>query len=104
MSRSETTANRRRLRWFVALHVGAVSGIYALALVIGGGLATPPFPANERVVAHAQVLAGPSPSLPARQQVPQAGDGSERLGPTLPSDLAPPWSYGSDGRARLSER
>ncbi|MBL8330713.1 MAG: hypothetical protein JNJ71_17890 [Rubrivivax sp.] len=32
-------ATRRRLRWFVALHVGAVATLYGVAHAIGGGWA-----------------------------------------------------------------
>lgn len=35
---------RRRVRLFVALHLGAVGVIYALALIVGGGFVGPPMP------------------------------------------------------------
>lgn len=35
---------RRRVRLFVALHLGAVGAIYALALIAGGGFEGPPMP------------------------------------------------------------
>ena len=35
---------RRRVRLFVALHLGAVGAIYALALIVGGGYQGPPMP------------------------------------------------------------
>ncbi len=35
---------RRRVRLFVALHLGAVGAIYALALLVGGGYQGPPMP------------------------------------------------------------
>jgi hypothetical protein len=37
-------SHRRRVRLFVALHLGAVGTIYAVAMAVGGGLAGPPVP------------------------------------------------------------
>ncbi len=44
---------RRRVRLFVALHVGAVLGLYALAVGLGGGLAMPPLPPQALATAPA---------------------------------------------------
>ena len=92
---------RRRVRWFVALHVGAVAGIYVLALSVGGGYAMPPFPVNERVPAHRSAQA--VDATLARWHGPQLQEHSEPVLSPRSADLAAPWSYGSDGRARLHE-
>lgn len=50
---------RRRVRLFVALHLGAVGTIYALALIVGGGFGGLPMPPLTGAPASA---AGPSPA------------------------------------------
>lgn len=37
-------SQRRRVRLFVAVHLGALGEIYALALIVGGGFEGPPMP------------------------------------------------------------
>jgi hypothetical protein len=102
MSDAEHPTRRRQVRWFVALHLGAVGGMYALALSVGGGYAMPPFPVNERtqwrpVTAATAATVAPRPEPPSP-------DSGERIHLPQTADLAAPWSYGSDGRARVHER
>lgn len=73
---------RRRLRFFAALHLGAVGAIYALAWLVGGGLASAPMPplnvapaaspaerpAPQREAAAAPALATEVSTLPAWAQ------------------------------------
>lgn len=40
---------RRKVGLFVAAHVAAVAGLYGLALAVGGGWASPPFPPDVQV-------------------------------------------------------
>jgi hypothetical protein len=47
-------SHRPRVRLFVALHLAAVGTIYAVALVVGGGLAGPPMPPLAVAMAKAQ--------------------------------------------------
>lgn len=56
---------RRRVRLFVVLHLGAVGAIYALALIVGGGWEGPPMPP----LTVATVTA-PAATLEPRQPVP----------------------------------
>ncbi len=87
----QTTASdqRRRVRWFVGLHLCAVSGIYTLTLVIGGGFATPPFPPDGRVMARAELAAVGASPLPMSRPARRSEDSDE----TLPAqtDITPPW-------------
>ena len=55
-------SRRRRVRLFVALHLGAVGTIYAVALVVGGGLSGPPMPSL--AVAMAKAQPAPEAQLP----------------------------------------
>ncbi len=52
-------SHRPRVRLFVALHLAAVGTIYAVALVVGGGLAGPPMPP----LAVAMAKAHPAPEV-----------------------------------------
>lgn len=54
---------RRRVRLFAALHLGAVGAIYALALFVGGGYAGPPMPATTGVASNAPVAMHAPPPL-----------------------------------------
>ena len=54
---------RRGVRLFIALHVGAVGTIYAIALIVGGGFAGPPMP--PLTVVMAQPPTTPAPLAPA---------------------------------------
>jgi hypothetical protein len=53
---------RRRVRAFVALHLAAVGLIYAIALIVGGGMSGPPMPpltVATATVRHAEPRPGP---------------------------------------------
>ena len=64
-------SQRRRVRFFVALHLGAVGTIYAVAMVVGGGLAGPPMPPLTVAMARPQVApATQHPSVAAPVAVP----------------------------------
>lgn len=90
-------SHRRGLRLFVALHLGAVGAIYAVALAIGGGRAGPPMPPLAAAVAVAATRA----PAPASQVEPTAHlvdpTPSRTEGPsTLPAwtqraEVAAPW-------------
>jgi hypothetical protein len=78
-ARDASTGRRHAVRVFVALHVGAVVAIYAVALAIGGGLASPPLPP--------QAAGGPAGSQrPLVAQVPVAPPSAR------PTAAAPAWS------------
>ena len=54
--------HRRGVRLFVALHLGAVGAIYAVAVVVGGGFSGPPMPPLTVAMASPQAaLATPVP-------------------------------------------
>ncbi len=95
-------SEQRRAVLFVVAHVAAVAGIYLLAMVLGGGLAPPPFPPDLHAAAQHGPVAVPSRAgLPtARQAVPERApwaDASPARQPTgLPvwaqrHEAAPPW-------------
>ncbi|NUZ07390.1 hypothetical protein HQN59_16625 [Schlegelella sp. ID0723] len=50
---------RRRVRIFVALHLGALAMIYAIAWSVGGGFAGPSMPAPDALAAVAQKAEAP---------------------------------------------
>jgi hypothetical protein len=56
-------SQRRRVRFLVALHLGAVGTIYAVAVAVGGGLAGPPMP--PLTVAMARPQAAPATQHPS---------------------------------------
>ena len=83
-------SERRRVRLFVALHLGAMGTIYAVAVVLGEGLAGPPMP--PLTVAMARPQAAPAtqhPSVAAPVAVPAVPaplpDWTSR------SEIAAPW-------------
>ena len=82
--------HRRGVRLFVALHLGAVGAIYAVALVVGGGFTGPPMPPLPLAVAKPQpIAASPAPMV--------AVTGAQTAVPTpLPAwtgraEIAAPW-------------
>jgi hypothetical protein len=100
MTAPRAGGERRRVQIFIVAHMVAVGVIYGVAWTLGGGHATPPFPSNDVVLARAE---------PARAAAtpPRAGRVEAAEMPTsLPDrqEVAPPWTYGDDGRARLRER
>ena len=83
-------SQRRRVRFFVALHLGAVGTIYAVAVVVGGGFAGPPMP--PLTVAMARPQAAPAtqpPSVAAPVAVPVAPSPTPEW--TRRPEIAAPW-------------
>ena len=89
---SQAERQAARLRWFLVAHVLAVLAIYATALAVGGGLASPPFPPDLPARApHAKAMAPRSGNAPA----PQTASLSVREAASLPvaaPDVAPTWA------------
>ena len=90
-----------RLRWFLVAHVLAVVLIYAVALLVGGGLASAPFPPDLPTKAtRAAAARAPAPPPTAKATVTEP-----RAALVLPSaapDLAAPWAQ--DGTVAGSPR
>ncbi len=87
-------AQRRRVRLFVALHLGAVGIIYAVALVLGGGFAGPPVPPVASTLAHASVKLPTSAATPSPAVTDPAANPSVLT--VLPdwtrrAEIPPPW-------------
>lgn len=82
--------HRRRVRRFVALHLGAVCVLYAVAVVVGGGFAGPPMPPLTVAMANPQ-------SIPASPAPIVAVPGAAMVAPApLPqwmtrAEIAAPW-------------
>ena len=98
----EATARRSsRLRWFLAAHVLAVLGLYALALAVGGGLGAMPMPPD----LPSRATARPAP---AQQHTPGAAvprdAAAARVAVDLSSasapDVAAPWAQGATAAPR----
>lgn len=89
---SQAERHAARLRWFLVGHVLAVLAIYATALAVGGGLASPPIPPDLPARAqHAKAMA----PRPVTAPVPQAASLSVREAASLPvaaPDVAPAWA------------
>lgn len=87
---TEDPSQSRRVRLFVALHLGAVGAIYALAVAIAGlaGPSMPPVP-----VAMA-VHEGAPPATRHAAAVPATPDAGETPAPawTQTAEVAPPWA------------
>jgi hypothetical protein len=82
-------AQRRRVRLFVALHLGAVGLIYAVALVLGGGFAGPTMPPVASTLAQASI------KLPVGV-APEGSAVMERsANPPVPTEL-PDWTQRAD--------
>ena len=77
--KQSTEPTRSRSRLMAAAHVAVVLGLYAIALVLGGGFATAPFP----------------PELPPRASNEERPGGGET---PVSTDQAAPWLVGDDGR------
>lgn len=78
-------AQRRRVRLFVALHLGAVGLIYAVALFLGGGFAGPNWPPAASTLALASVQPPANPA-PRGEAVPQP------VAHPLPAAVQPAWT------------
>ncbi len=97
---------KTRVRVIAGLHLLAVVAIYGVALVVGGGLSGPPFPAESRrpgVSAEAVLTALPprglaEPEWTAATVLHRPADEPART----VSDLRAPWSFDPDGRLRLN--
>lgn len=81
---------RRGVRLLVALHLGAVGALYAVAVVVGGGFAGPPMPLLTVAMGSPQpALATPVPITTA----PAAPTGTPAPLPewTRRAEVAAPW-------------
>jgi hypothetical protein len=98
MSHEGHAGDRRRIRRFIAAHLLAVTGVYGLALVIGGGFAAAPFPPDHPVVARSErvpMAAGQAAAIQAatvEDRWPQLADRHE---------VSPPWTYDTNGQAYM---
>ena len=92
---SQAERHAARLRWFLVAHVLAVLAIYATALAVGGGRASPPFPPDLPARApHAKAMAPRPGNAPAARAAPLASL-SVREAASLPvaaPDVAPAWA------------
>lgn len=85
---------RRRVRLFVALHLGAVGLLLAVALVVGGGFAGPTMPPVTSTVALASVKLPTSVAAPTL--VATERDANPSVLTVLPdwtrsAEIPPPW-------------
>ena len=82
--------HRRGVRLFVALHLGAVGAIYAVAVVVGGGFTGPPMPPLTVAMAKSQPIpAMPYPRIPVAA-APMVGP-APRPEWTRRPEIAAPW-------------
>lgn len=86
-----------RLRWFLAAHLLAVLLIYATAVVVGGGLASTPFP-PDRPIKLARTAPHPAPAPNPVSAATPAAPLAPLVLPTAAPDVAPPWAR--DGARR----
>lgn len=84
----DADTHRRRVRVFVALHVGAVLVIYGLALSVGGGLMAPPVP-PDAAMALAPAPARVAVPLPAWREPPATPAATPAW--TQRAEVAAPW-------------
>ena len=110
---------RRKVGLFVAAHVAAVAGLYGVALAVGGGWASPPFPPDVQVSRGSHdarprtPVDGAAPAA-AHAQARTAAHGAERgshahqATRALPAGLAvtaatasalPAWAQSAEARA-----
>lgn len=95
-SRAASGQQRRGVRLFVALHLGAVGTIYAIALAVGGGFSGPPMPPIPTMppirVAPATPLAVP-PALTLGGAVPSPRTNAPARAPewTQRAEVSAPW-------------
>lgn len=81
---------RRRLRLFAAFHLGAVGAIYALAWLVGGGLASPPMPPLN-VAPVASPAERPAPLREGAAAPVLATDASVLPAWAQRAEITPPW-------------
>jgi hypothetical protein len=83
---------------FITAQVAAVMMLYGVALIAGGGFASPPFPPDspESQSTAASARTAHAAAEPVADQL--------TLTPTASNDIAPPWTFDSEGRVRLTER
>ena len=96
-SQSETEASSSP-SIFIAAHVAAMTLLYGVAMVVGGGFTSPPFPPDEpaRQTTRVSARAGQTATNPDPDPTVLASPAS--------NDVAPPWAFDGDGRARFTER
>ena len=83
---------------FITAHVAAVMLLYGGALIAGGGFASPPFPPDspESQSTAASARTAHAAAEPIVDQM--------ALTPPASNDIAPPWTFDGEGRARFAER
>jgi|JI10StandDraft_1071094.scaffolds.fasta_scaffold1930642_2 hypothetical protein len=84
---SEDPGEARRLRLFVAAHVAAPVVLYGLAVVVGGGLASVPFPPD---LPHTRVALAHPQSAPTAVAVQPVTPSAAPVLPRAP-DIEAPW-------------
>lgn len=82
---------RRRVRIFVALHLGAVGAIYAAALIVGGGFAGPPMAPLTAASASTHRDA-PRPTSHAQPVAATPSDAAAWPAWMTRADVAAPWA------------
>lgn len=102
MSGSSTAREpRRRLRagsLFVAVHLTAVSAIYAVAWIFGGGFEPPPFSPDLPLAVHEPSVPSASNGGQAFAAAPLSNDRAAKSG-----DIALPWSFDAEGHVRFDQ-
>lgn len=99
-ARTEVNSASRGTRLFIAAHMAGVSLIYGVALAIGGGFASPPFP-PDLPSAASRLQALPATPIGATQDA--ALQVAREIEPAS-NDIAPPWTFDAEGRAQFTTR
>lgn len=103
MSGPDELAQRRNVRLFVGAHLVAVSAIFGLAVLVGGGVAPTPFPPNIRLAAASPRALAETPA-PAVERSPHRPTGEAAPPMPVRFDVAAPWVADVDGRVQLRDR
>lgn len=72
--------------------------LYGVALVAGGGFASPPFPPDSPE-SQSTAVSGRTAHAAAEPTADQTA-----LTPPASNEIAPPWTFDGEGRARFAER
>lgn len=102
MSTGRSGQGSRSVRLFLVVHIGAVALIYGAALTVGGGLAPPPFPPDERVAMRATTrqVEPPEPVITAGA----SSNEDDLVGLPHRHDIEPPWQFDARGELRMRAR
>jgi hypothetical protein len=99
-ARTEVNSASRGTRLFIAALMVSVPLIYGVALAIGGGFASPPFPPDlPSGASRLQAL----PAAPIGVTLDAAPQVAREFVPAS-SDIAPPWTFDAEGRAQFTTR